>query len=924
MEALRVALASGAFLEALKALQHTAADGQHARDELHLIRAELVERTGNVVAAERSARELLRRTSINGAAKARCLTLLGMIALEAGRSHEAVDLLSHAISTAEKCGLSEAATWAKLRKLVAVAETSSPAAVSGLLSNLRQAVLGLGHPAITIALHLFVAEIESRRGVTETAWRHLRVANAILQNHRNYWLQGLADIDALCLAFLDSDLGAARLHAERALKVALRSGHRQTHLAAISNLAHIDLAQGQLDIAETRFAQALAMSCHSIRSRVSILDGLAQLETVKGNWEVAQNLLDQASACEVSDLSYEMLSVCVTRVRVLIGNGCLTDAEAHATSALEKAAAVGDFRRVCWLSLLRAEARGLLGRVGDAKRDLETASEHWETLPLDLLAETARVHGNILNAEGSCEAGADELRRFAAIHMLLGHVPPSRHIESIRVTGCSRESRSKESGETPTATVVRSTAAVQLRRAAAAMVLGSRPDILVRELSAMVETAECAANIAIVVIVAGDEPMVVRATNWTNAQACAALRNEECHSIDLGLWKGQRWLLVAFLHASAAALCTWMTIRSLADSSLELAKCRRDGRERQALWPIEEPIKEQHGSFVSERMVELLRVVRRVAPTTITILLTGETGVGKELIARIVHDESRRPGPFVPFNCAAVPRDMLENQLFGHRRGAFTGADESSPGVVRAAAGGTVFLDEVGELPLELQPKILRLLELSEVHPLGESKPVRCDVRIVAATNRDPSQLVKEGSFREDLYYRLNGVTLHVPPLRDRREEIPRLVWQLVDRFAHELQKGSLRVDDEAMEYLVLYDWPGNVRQLINEMRRVVALADSNSVLTAEQLGPGIYARSDLRERGAVAEPMCSLDGPVAAATEQLERVMIERALQRAGGRVEEAARQLGLSRKGLYLKRQRLGIGPKQASKIRVSKTKK
>jgi hydrogenase-4 transcriptional activator len=286
--------------------------------------------------------------------------------------------------------------------------------------------------------------------------------------------------------------------------------------------------------------------------------------------------------------------------------------------------------------------------------------------------------------------------------------------------------------------------------------------------------------------------------------------------------------------------------------------------------------------------------------------------VGKEVMARVIHDASRPGKPFIPFNCAAVPGDMLENQLFGHRRGAYTGADEAFPGVIRSAEGGTVFLDEIGEIGRDLQPKLLRFLETGEVQPLGEAHPVRTNVRVVAATNHDLSQLVREGRFREDLFFRLN-LGLHIPPLRERREEIPKLVEVFLERFARDCSKGCLRLADETLEYLVLYAWPGNVRELMNELRRMAALAETDAILMPEHLHANIVASRRTRpaaERDLEpTELVVRMDQPLAAVTEHVERAMIGHAMRVCNGRVEQVARMLGLSRKGLYLKRQRLGI---------------
>jgi DNA-binding NtrC family response regulator len=313
-------------------------------------------------------------------------------------------------------------------------------------------------------------------------------------------------------------------------------------------------------------------------------------------------------------------------------------------------------------------------------------------------------------------------------------------------------------------------------------------------------------------------------------------------------------------------------------------------------------------------MVDLIKTARRIAPSNIPVLITGETGVGKELFARALHQaSSRHERPWLSFNCATVPRELIDSHLFGHRRGAFSGAHDDFSGVLRAAAGGTLFLDEVGELALDTQPKLLRFLESGEIVPLGEAKAQIVDVRVVAATNANLEQLVAEGKFREDLYYRLNVIRLQVPPLRERREEIPLLVQHFIERYSRELQKPLVRVAEDALEYLVLYRWPGNVRQLANELRRMIALAEAGAVLMPEHLSQEIFAsRRTVPASERQLEPtemVVRVDQPLAAAVEHLERAFIRRAMTLSDGKVEEAARLLGLSRKGLYLKRQRLKI---------------
>jgi DNA-binding NtrC family response regulator len=344
----------------------------------------------------------------------------------------------------------------------------------------------------------------------------------------------------------------------------------------------------------------------------------------------------------------------------------------------------------------------------------------------------------------------------------------------------------------------------------------------------------------------------------------------------------------------------------------DLERAHAEREERETLWPVEEIPTEGEQAVVTGRMRELMSFVRRVAGTTVGVLITGESGTGKEILARAIHRYSARAErPFVPFNCTAIPREMLESQLFGHRRGAFTGADRDNAGLIRSAKDGTLFLDEIGELGLDLQPKLLRFLESGEICPLGEPNPFIVDVRIIAATNSNLEQLVQDGRFREDLFYRLNVIRLAIPPLRERRDEVPPLVHHFVARAAAEFSKGRIRVTEETMEHLLLYPWPGNIRQLNNELRRMVALAEVDAVLTPSSLSLQVLrATPKAAPRSTAGQDIAvPLHDKLMPTLSRVEREMIRVALGANHGRLEAAAKALGISRKGLYLKRQRLGL---------------
>jgi DNA-binding NtrC family response regulator len=265
---------------------------------------------------------------------------------------------------------------------------------------------------------------------------------------------------------------------------------------------------------------------------------------------------------------------------------------------------------------------------------------------------------------------------------------------------------------------------------------------------------------------------------------------------------------------------------------------------------------------------------------------------------------------FLPYNCTTTGRDLADSQLFGHRRGAFTGAVSDQPGLVRSAAGGTLFLDEIGDLPIDVQPKLLRFLEQHEIMPVGENKPQKVDVRVLAATNADLEQRVAEGKFREDLYYRLSVIRIHVPPLRDRREEIPHLSTFFLREASERLGKPDIQLSSSTLDVFSQYWWPGNVRQLKNEIQRAVALSAPGGAIEPSHLSPeiGTTRLAGSPSSGSSGRaPRAAAN--LAAAIENVEREMIQAALDRSTGNISETARVLGLTRRGLYLKMRRLGL---------------
>jgi DNA-binding NtrC family response regulator len=311
----------------------------------------------------------------------------------------------------------------------------------------------------------------------------------------------------------------------------------------------------------------------------------------------------------------------------------------------------------------------------------------------------------------------------------------------------------------------------------------------------------------------------------------------------------------------------------------------------------------------SVKMQEVLATVERVAPTNSTVLLGGESGVGKDLIARAIHEKSRRAsGPFIKINSSAIPENLLESELFGYEKGAFTGANASKPGKFELADKGTLFLDEIGDVPPAIQVKLLRVLQEREFERLGGTRTVKVDVRLIAATNRDLREALEQGTFREDLYYRLNVVPIDIAPLRQRKEDIPDLVNLFISRFAGDSGKQVKSISPEAMQILVSYHWPGNVRELQNIIERACALA-KGTVLEASDIHLDVRPAKAANGAGGFL--------PEGMTLEHWEDEMIREALRRANGNKSQAARLLGLSRNALRYRLSKIGIadeGEKEA----------
>jgi DNA-binding NtrC family response regulator len=638
---------------------------------------------------------------------------------------------------------------------------------------------------------------------------------------------------------------------------------------------------------------------------------LAQVALFEGSMKEANDLIDKCSQCITShrlpsrswyDLAHD-LTRCAYFERLEDWNEIVAIAD-HADAELARRQ-----YKAIRTALLCAKARALarLGKYADAESTLAVAVRACPRGAVDPLIVLEASKAITFALRGDVTRGDVHFDRALAACRAIGHKLHETWIDR-QQSELRRETRETIAVPARPRLDVTDTA-VLLNDVATMLGAGHSIDLLAHRLAALLQSTSLAARVD----VESESGCEYQADPTASSDAGAdgtfriRLRGSD-RRVGISV-SGVRSIDEISLLKSVADLVQ-AAVNRTADTENE--------DEDQNLWPRAAVHLNDDAIFRSPRMAELLKIAIRLAETDLPVLISGETGTGKEVVARLIHDHSAvRRGPFVPYNCANLPRELVESQLFGHRRGAFTGAHDSSPGVIRAAEHGTLFLDEIGDLDPSIQPKLLRFLERTEIHPVGEARPQQVSVRIIAATNADVDHLVDQGRFRRDLFYRLGVAHILLPPLRERKDEIPALAALFLTRFARECQRTNVRLGDDFIAALLLYDWPGNIRQLANEVRRVVAMAHDGETIRSTALAPDILARWNARTIAAepdVPAVAVRLDQTLAMAIEELERAFIERALACAGGRVAEAANLLGLSRKGLFLKRRRRGLTPRQA----------
>ncbi len=860
-------------------------------DSEDVLATELLSLIGRADDAEAAATRLVRKNGLSSALLARCTSVLADCRWYRGDLSAGLELYQVAVRHAETSKDVSTICRATTQLLERTCDSKGFDSSLPLVGVVRRSVTRSDDPQMHSLVHLAFGRLEAKAGRFAVAQRHFHLARGLLVSDPNVYLASSIDLDESVALSLTGDIASAIDLAERGSTLAARSGWSRGRVAAGGNLACLYVCAGRIEDAHRQIRLALLESFSSPSVRLALADTKARALLASGDYTDAETTLT-ASQNEPQVQPWYTLSSEQTRIELLLRMRRWREALDRLDTCITRARDAKLHTLLTAFQLARSEALVESEDVPDLNElPLNQSYGSW---PLGLVGGFHAVLGKALNRARHGNRGAAHKARAIRVLKGAGDLVGAKQVAENSLSDV-------QSGPADTSAVLGFN---HLDSAVALLELSGHPHILGREAFAILQDTGCAEALAL----GGRSARGVRhvaSVGWTEDEALAALRTAaQDDLILLGQHRDETWEILARPRPELDHRCTLAAIRKLVATACALDQYRRDEKQRAALWPAEALEGNAESLWISEQSTELLHLARRIASSPLPVLLTGETGTGKEMLARVIHRASNRADrPFVPFNCAAVPGDMLESQLFGYRKGAFTGADMSFAGVIRSAAGGTIFLDEIGDIAIELQPKLLRFIEQQEVHPLGEAKPVKVDVRIVAATNANLEQLVAQGRFREDLLYRLKVLPLHLPPLRERREEIPALVQHYLQKFGDEQRKGRVTLDDETLEYLLLYAWPGNIRQLANEVRRMIALSEPDATVTPALLSPEIRAsRRTIPAADAPAEPeiRLRLDQPLPAAVDALEQTLVRHALERSHGRVEEAARILGISRKGL------------------------
>jgi hydrogenase-4 transcriptional activator len=807
-----------------------------------------------------------------------------------------------------------------------------------------------------------------QEGDHESALENLEQALKLTGDHPASYTLGkiYANMAGVCWFLKRPQEGIRYL--EKAIAYYERTDHKASAANGYNNLGINLILIGQWGRAQEALERALALASEADERAEKvpmILDSLGELLMLRGDLDEAKDYLVRAVGLATEDGNkWYACQALRTLARCYLAMEDHAKALAKVKEALALAEGIGDRQAICDSRLILAEAYLSNGDETECSAQLDKLTEETTESATDLgfAGESQRLLGLLAMLRSDYSEAAQHFGSSVSIFDMLGdrYRAARGHSELGRAYASSQPTRAMEHLSRAVNAFRELGAKLDQARAEAALANldGTVPEIseeqsalpqlltlrlaeavtsrelLLRELAAIMRQETNARKVLITEPGEHNRRRVVIAHGCTPAESAKiAEQLDELIDEEAQIVFGRKndVALLQLRSSNAPPATLYISPRSRAKLpgglSLEpLIRVAELGMDVCALRAgsqkgsrVQQPAELAGASLMpgfihsSPAMTKLVEEVHKIRSSDVTVLVTGESGTGKELVARAIHAlSSRRSKVFVPFNCTAVPKELSEGYLFGYRRGAFTGAVTDSAGVIRTAAGGTLFLDEIGDLPLDLQPKLLRFLQEGEIQPLGEQRPLKVDVRIIAATNTDLEEMVAQGRFREDLYYRLNVIRLRVPPLRERRSEIPTIVNYYINHYSAKFGRKDIQITPPAVDLLMVSDWPGNVRQLCNEIQRVVARADDGAILNPDHLSPELKRTSAPTTPSSTASTLASMPGgalqnvTLADALADVERRMIADALRKHGGNISRAARELGLTRRGLYLKLER------------------
>jgi transcriptional regulator with PAS, ATPase and Fis domain/tetratricopeptide (TPR) repeat protein len=908
LQAVAELLSTGHFRSALEELHKVYDDSGHM-DRLFM--AELLLFTGEREGAHAILKGLLSAPRLSKAVQAKCYGHLAYITKQREGVSSALALYEQSLQLAEAADDLDQVCRTQLWMLAAKADVHGPDSLAKVVNEVAWNIARLGDPNLLLFLHTTIAEIEARRSAFDLANRHIELATSLLERHANLWIEARLNLFRGAIAEPTLGLEQAIAFTSRALELAKLSGCALVESAATGNLAQLCVSAGKFDQATSFLEQASQLTKNVRNQRVAVLDARAQLELFQGRLDACEAWISQIDVPE-TDKRYVDLDNQATKFRLLQRRRDFSEALKVAELAVGASKERSARSLHVKYRLLRADILIDLNRNDDAQRAMHEIATERYVGSLRNLAEAERVRGRLAARLGHTTSARNHFDRSARILVSLGYLPSHNEVVQQANLELGDGAPSDTCVVQPDVHVsVQGLHQGPLEAAARLLEFAANLSLLGSEAVDCIKRSGASSRL-VLMQVSDESVRVVESVGWLSLPEFGD--RQATMRLEFGTAaQGKYELVVEPLSIAGAAECI-AGIFSLISAAAELHEAQREQRERASLWPTDVVLQDSNPLFYGAKMREVRKQAMRLAPTDLKVLITGETGVGKEVVARLIHDASKRAGKsFEAVNCASVPRELFEAHLFGHRKGAFTGAVADQPGVIRGNDGGTIFFDEIGELSVEMQVKLLRVLDANQVHPIGAPNAVPVDFRAIAATNANLTELIEQKRFREDLFYRLNVAILHVPPLRERREEILPFVDHFLAVFCTRSKRPLLRVSDEAKEYLVLYNWPGNIRELRNEMERLCGMLEVNDVVRPKHLAAAIVsARKERLETAIEAGPnevLINIDQPLASAYAEIDRHAIIAALKKAPNNLEAASKRLGVTRKALYNKRLRYSM---------------